>query len=313
MRVPPLHLLRAFSEAARLGSFSRAADALHVTQSAISQQIRQLEQEVGTALFQRVGRQIVLTDFGRVYLKLVSAPLAALEEGHTTLRAMTGRSSIVLHLSRSFGSQWLAPRLPDLAARHPDISVTCMFLNPGDTLAGNNGDAIVLSSSRQGELSDFVVEPLFTTTLCPVAAPCFGPVDVLRLADYPIIHTLRRHDDWQTWCLAAGVPFVPRDRGWSFESSSMSYSAAQHGLGIVMAELEFISNDVNLDRLRQISPVAASSGHHFHIAYARSRYSRPAVRKFRDWLNAQMHGMPDTQAASALSPDEVSPVSLQRV
>lgn len=288
MRVPPLHLLRSFSEAARLGSFSRAAEGLNVTQSAISQQIRQLEQEVGTPLFQRAGRQVTVTDFGRIYLRLIEGPIAALEEGHTALQAMTGRSSIVLRLSRSFGSQWLAPRLPDLARRHPEISVTCMFLNPGDIPSMSSGDAIVLGASRQGELSDFIVEPLFTTTLCPVVSPDFGPVDVAKLSDYPIIHTLRRHDDWQTWCLAAGVPYVPRDQGWSFESSSMSYSAAEHGLGIVMGELEFIAEDLAKDRLRQISPITVSSGHHFQIAYARNHFTRPALRKFRDWMAEQV-------------------------
>jgi DNA-binding transcriptional LysR family regulator len=290
MRVPSLHLLRAFLETARLGSFSRAATALNVTQSAVSQQIRQLEQEVGTALFQREGRQIALTDFGRVYLKLVGPPIAALEEGHTTLRAMTGSSSVVLHLSRSFGSEWLAPRLADLAAQHPEISVTCMFLSPGDSPGGNNGDAYIASTSRQGDTNDFVIEPLFSTTICPVAAPDFGPVDVARLNDYPIIHTLRRHDDWQTWCMAADVPLVARDKGWSFESSSMSYSAAKHGLGIVMAELELVSDDIEQNRLRRISRVSAPSGHNYFIAYARSRYERPALRKFRGWLSKQVPG-----------------------
>ena len=288
MRVPSLHLLRAFSEAARLGSFSRAASVLNVTQSAISQQIRQLEQEVGTALFQREGRQIALTDFGRVYLKLIGGPIAALEEGHTALRAMTGRSSIVLHLSRSFGTQWLAPRLADFAARHPDISVTGMFLNPGDIPTANSGDAYITSTRRQDDQSDFIVEPMFTTTLCPVASPRLGPVDIARLGDYPIIHTLRRHDDWQTWCTTAGIPVVARDKGWSLESSSMSYSAAAHGLGIVMAELEFVSEDLEAGRLQQISPVTASSGHNFHIAYSRGRYERPALRKFREWLALQL-------------------------
>lgn len=288
MRVPPLHLLRAFSEVARLGSFSRAAAALNVTQSAVSQQIRQLEQEVGTDLFQREGRQIALTDFGRVYLKLVSGPIAALEEGHTALRAMTGRSSIVLHLSRSFGSQWLAPRLADFGRRHPDISVTGMFLNPGDNPTGNSGDAYITSTRRPDEQAEFVLEPMFTTSLCPVAAPSLGPVDVTRLDDFPIIHTLRRHDDWQTWCMAADVPVVSRDKGWSFESSSMSYSAALHGVGVVMAELEFIAEDLQTGRLRQISPVVAPSGHHFHIAYSRVRYARPALRKFREWLAGQL-------------------------
>lgn len=285
MRVPPLHLLRAFCEAARFNSFSRAAEALNVTQSAISQHIRHLEQEVGTPLFTRTGRQVALTDFGWVYLRLVNGPVSALEEGHTTLRTMTGRSSIVLHLSRSFGSQWLAPRLPSLAARYPDISVTCMFLNPGDS--GHEGDAYIASSSRQGESADFIIEPLFTTTLCPVAAPSFGPVDIDKLNGYPIIHTLRRHDDWQTWCMAAGAPRVARDKGWSFESSSMSYNAAIHGLGIVMAELEFIADDLKLGRLKQISSVTANSRHNFHIAYARNRYGRLAVRKFREWLAEQ--------------------------
>jgi DNA-binding transcriptional LysR family regulator len=201
---------------------------------------------------------------------------------------MTGRSSIVLRLSRSFGSQWLAPRLPDLARQHPDISVTCMFFNPGDTPVMSSGDAIVLSGSRLAELTDFTIEPLFTTTLSPVAAPSFERVDVKRLADYPVIHTLRRHDDWQTWCAAAEVPLVPRDHGWSFESSSMSYSAAQHGLGIVMAELEFIADDLAGNRLRQISPITVPSGHHYHIAFAPGRSTRPAMRKFRAWLAEQV-------------------------
>ncbi|MCR6671987.1 LysR substrate-binding domain-containing protein [Devosia ginsengisoli] len=288
MRVPSLHLLRAFSEAARLGSFSRAAASLNVTQSAVSQQIRQLEQEVGTDLFQREGRRIMLTDFGRVYLRLVSGPIAALEEGHTTLRAMTGRSSIVLHLSRSFGSQWMAPRLADFGRRHPDISVTGMFLNPGDNPTSNSGDAYITSTRRPDEQAEFILEPLFATTLCPVAASSLGPVDVSRLDDYPIIHTLRRHDDWRTWCMIADVPVVSRDKGWSFESSSMSYSAALNGLGIVMAELEFVAEDLKHGRLQQVSPITAPSGHHFHIAYTRGRYARPALRKFREWLQGQL-------------------------
>lgn len=288
MRIPPLHLLRSFSEAARLGSFSRAANALNVTQSAVSQQIRQLEQEVGTALFQREGRQIVLTDFGRVYLKLITGPMAALEEGHMTLRAMTGRSSLVLHLSRAFGSNWLAPRLRDFAVRHPDISLTCLFLNSNSSAADVSGDAVVLSSIERTDLSSFIVEPLFKTTLCPVAAPSFGPVDITRLPDYPIIHSLRRHNDWQIWCAAAGVPLVTRDLGWSFDHSSMSYSAARHGLGIVMAELEFIAEHLTQNRLRQVSPITAVSEHHFHIAYSRGRYARPALRKFRDWMAEQV-------------------------
>ncbi len=288
MHVPPLHLLRSFSEAARLGSFSQAAEALNVTQSAVSQQIRQLEQQVGTPLFQRVGRNIALTDFGRVYLQLVGGPIAALEEGHTAIRAMTGRSSIVLRLSRSFGSQWLAPRMRDLARSHPDISVTCLFLNPGDAVGANGGDAIVWSDNRQDKLSGFIVEPLFKTTLCPVAAADFAPVDMQRLTDYPIIHTLRRYNDWQTWCEAAGVPVIPREQGWSFESSSMSYSAAEHGLGVVMAELEFIADALKQGRLRPISPIRVSSQHHFHIAYARNQYNRPALRKFRTWMSEQM-------------------------
>lgn len=287
MHVPPLHLLRSFSEAARLGSFSRAAEALNVTQSAVSQQIRQLELQVGTPLFQRVGRQIALTDFGRVYLELVGGPIAALEEGHTALRAMTGRSSVVLRLSRSFGLHWLTPRMPDLARRHPDLSVTSLYLNPGDVLDANISDAAVLSTTRNSELTDFILEPLFVTTLCPVAAPSFGPVDVGRLSEYPIIHTLRRYNDWETWCKVAGLPAVPRNHGWSFESSSMSYAAAANGLGIVMAELEFVAEAIAEGRLQQISPIVVNSEHHFHIAYTRSRYSRPPIRKFRAWLMEQ--------------------------
>jgi len=287
MHVPPLHLLRSFSEAARLGSFSRAAEVLNVTQSAVSQQIRQLEQQVGTPLFQRVGRQIALTDFGRVYLELVGGPIAALEEGHTALRAMTGRSSVVLRLSRSFGLHWLTPRMADLARRHPDLSVTSLYLNPGDALDANISDAAVLSTTRQSELTDFILEPLFVTSLCPVAAPSFGPVDAERLSEYPIIHTLRRYSDWETWCKAAGLPAVQRNHGWSFESSSMSYAAAANGLGIVMAELEFVADAIAEGRLQQISPIVVNSEHHFHIAYTRSRYSRPPIRKFRAWLLEQ--------------------------
>lgn len=299
MRVPPLHLLRAFSEAAKLGSFSRAATALNVTQSAISQQIRQLEQEVGTDLFQREGRRISLSDFGRVYLKLVSGPIAALEEGHTALRAMTGRSSIVLHLSRSFGSQWLAPRLADFAIKHPGISVTGMFLNPGDVPTASSGDVYITSTRRPDEQEEFLLEPMFTTTLCPVASPSMGTIDLARLEEYPIIHTLRRHDDWQTWCVAANAPAVSRDKGWSFESSSMSYSAARQGLGIVMAELEFIAEDLQQGRLQQISNVSVSSGHHFIAAYSRSRQTRPAVRKFREWLRGQILGLADADLTGA--------------
>ena len=298
MHLPQLHLLRSFSEAARLGSFSQAAEILNVTQSAVSQQIRQLEQLVGTPLFQRVGRQVTLTDFGRVYLDLVRGPIAALEEGHTALRAMTGRNSVVLRLSRSFALNWLMPRMPELARRHPDISVTSLYLNPGDALDANISDAVVLSSTRQSDLSDFISEPLFVTTLCPVAAPQFGDVDIERLSTYPIIHTLRRYNDWKVWCEAAGIPPVPLDHGWSFESSSMSYAAAEHGLGIVMAEIEFVAEAIAQGRLRPVSPIVVGSEHHFHIAYTRNRFGRPAIQKFRNWLSEHTRTLDHPPASS---------------
>jgi len=285
---PPLHTLRAFAEAARLGSFTRAAEVLNVTQSAVSQQIRQLEQLVGAPLFERTGRHISLTEVGGIYLQLVSGPMSALEESHATISAMIGRSAIILRVPRAFGSHWLAPRLPDLYRRHPEISLTMLFLDHREDIGSHQSDFVISTGSGITAQSDLVIEPLLTSVVTPVASPSVASgVNVAHLATAPIIHTLRRYDDWRSWCERAGVPTVPRDQGWTFESSTMSYSAAVHGLGVVMAELHQIRDEMADGRLVRLSPIDAHPGRTYSLIAHRAKMVRPSMRKFRDWIIEQ--------------------------
>lgn len=290
-RLPSLNALKAFETAARMGSISRAADELHVTQSAVSRQIRQLEEEMGLTLFRRVHRGIALTPDGRVLAESLTSSFRAITE--TVERLTLDRNAVRLRVLPTVGVRWLWPRLKRFESRYPDlrlqVDVLWHSLEPGD--AGHDMGV----RYGTGSWADEDAELLLPERLTPVCSPAFldqkgVPRSAAAFARAPLLHSSLDHADWRTWSRGwRGGPFDV-DHGVDFDMQDMALRAAENSRGIAMADLVMAVDDIKATRL--VAPyrdVVRSGGGHFLVIHRTAR-DRPAVQAVRNWLIAEASG-----------------------
>lgn len=299
-RLPPLNALRAFESAARLESFARAADELAVTPGAISQQIRSLEEHVGTALFLREGRGLRLTEAGRAAANMTSDAFETLERAVALMRQPVQRRALTVSVAPSFAGKWLAPRLYRFQEIHPELEVWIAATSERVDLAAGAADLGI----RYGPGGDMTLheERLLPEEVLPVCSP-----DLLR-EDKPLRtprdlfgHTLL-HDaspesdvdgaDWASWLKARNVRGVDTAGGLKFNQSALVIDAAVAGRGVALAKRALAQNDLASGRLVALfadgtSPVRSA----YHIVTARNRPLSSDAEAFIVWLRneARVH------------------------
>ncbi len=170
--LPPLNWLRVFEAAGRHLSFTKAAAELHITQSAVSQQIRALEQHLGEPLFHRLPRNIQMTDAGRLYLPMVEETFERLRRSTDAVFQLKGAGHVSLKLNTAFALLWLAPRLPDFARRHPEVRLRQIYANWQTDYEGSSADLEIRHGP--GNWPGYTVELLTRGTLSPVCAPALA-------------------------------------------------------------------------------------------------------------------------------------------
>lgn len=285
-RLPPLSTLRSFEAAARLLSFSRAADELHVTHGAVSRAIQNLEDYLGVRLFQRKTRSVQLTPSGAAYaiavrdtLERLAAATAAIARQH---------SNAVLNVSTvdSFVSKWLLPRLYRFREAHPD---TDLRLSASIKLADFVNDGIDIAIRYGlGRWPGVKAELLMKEELAPVCSPKLleGPHPLKSPADLKH-HTLIHDDfqiDWAMWLSSASVEGVNAHRGPRFESSVHAVQAAVQGEGVVLGRSALVADDLKAGRLVKPFTLSLSSDLAYYVVYPASSVQLPKIRAFRDWL-----------------------------
>ncbi|WP_276121752.1 transcriptional regulator GcvA [Pararhizobium qamdonense] len=286
-KMPSLKSLQAFEAAARRGSFAAAANELHVTASAISHQIRFLEQEVGVSLFHRNTRTIALTDVGESYFQSVS-------EAFTTVEAATrdierhGKSDILtVHSVPSFAAQWLMPRLARFSAQHSSIDVRLhASADPVDLNAG-----LVDIDIRYGSV--LPTRGVVTMTLPEEAIMVFCAPDVIARGPMKELSDLRHHTlihsevnllSWRGWSKRHGDVPLDFDRGPRFDRSFMAISAAVDGLGICLESHLLVERERQTGRL-----VPLFENHHEMIAchsfsVLKAKQNVPKIKAFQKWI-----------------------------
>ena len=287
---PPMGAIRAFAAAARLSSFTRAAEELGVTQSAVSHGIRELEARIGRPLFVRDGRRLALTETGRLYLPFVGDALDRLKAGDRAL-ADPERDPHVLtvSVSPSFAAKWLVPRLGAFFAAHPDldlrISATPQHVNLADgeiDLAVRHGDGHWPSLHAV----QLCREQLFP--VCnPVLAPAGGALDLAKLSAMPLIHH-RTPQLWIDWLRGFGFePPGEARHGPVYNEMSLAIDAAVAGQGVALARSALAALDLEAGRL--VRPVAESAPAQFGywIVCDPAAAERPKIARFRAWLLSQ--------------------------
>jgi LysR family transcriptional regulator, glycine cleavage system transcriptional activator len=296
-RLPAFPSLRAFEATARLGSVTRAAAELGVSQPAVSQQLRQLEAFLERPLLRRVGGSLVLTAAGELYALRLRRALEELQ-GATDELLATGAEARVLTLSllATFAQRWLIPRLAGFQRAHPDLEVRLLTTSRLVDLAREDVDLSIRAGSGRwpGCRADFLIE----NQIFPVASPALlARRPVHRPADLAAQVLVRveaepRDRDWQRWLTAAGVPAL-EPRGWlTFASSSHALEAAIAGLGVAIGHTPFVTDGLAAGRLAAPLALEVGGGGDFFLVAARAKADRRKIIHFRDWLLAECRARP---------------------
>jgi LysR family transcriptional regulator, glycine cleavage system transcriptional activator len=247
--VPPLQFLQGFEAASRLGSFSKAAEELGLSQSAVSHEVRLLEERVGQPLFLRVGRSVQLTDAGRVYQRSVRQALDDLDAAQQRLEPFRRESSVVIYAPRDFGRRWLLPRLGDLLRACPqcqpwlDTSGAEVDFSSMEVSIG-----IVHASEAPQSLTSI---RLAEDVRCPLASKTLVPSGLLtdeEIAALPLIHD-EGLPGWEDYFERGGLTRSRLPGVLDFSDSDVALAAAEAGLGVVLASLALAEEELENGRL----------------------------------------------------------------
>ena len=280
--LPPLGALRAFEAAARLESFSRAADEISVTHGAVSHQMRALERALGTALFLRNGRRVALTAAGRHFAERVRAALQDLAEAAQFVRRSEGERAVSVSMLPSFAARWLMPRLGRFMERHPAIAVN---IHTSITLVDFQRDDVDLAIRfGSGHWPDLEAHKFMDEEFFPVVSPRFNrgrlPAQPSELGKFQL---MRSNDEpWTPWFRAAGVRFK-EPHSLIFTDSSLLLQAAVDGRGIALARSSIAADDLRAGKLVRLFDVALPAHGASYLVWPKGKLT-PCATLFRDWL-----------------------------
>lgn len=278
--LPPLHTLPAFEAAARLGSFLAAAEALHLTPSAVSHRIRLLEQHLGQALFERRHRAIVLTAAGRRYLAVVRDALLRLDEASAGLRAPE-QVRLRISAAPALGSKWLVSRVAAYQQRCPETEFS---LGTATSLAPLlAGEADIGLRYGEEEWPGLLAWKLFEEQVFPVCSPALAAqlrspedLDRVRLLRHPLL-------SWQRWFAAAGVQHPEPNAGPLYEDALLMLEAAVAGHGVALMAATLAAPYLAEGRL--LRPFAAACpDRSFYVVAPPAVQERRGAMDFIRWL-----------------------------
>lgn len=293
-RLPPLNALRAFEAAARHLNFSRAADELSVTPGAVSQQIQNLEDYVGAALFKRTPKGLLLTDAAQTALPALREAFDRLAEAASLLTAAVDGRRLTLTAPPSFAAKWLVPRLGAFEQAHPQVDI---WLSAGieliDLTAGEVDVAIRYGTGRYPGLE---VSRLISETVIPVISPELlqeQPLDTPEdLKNHVLLHDGSPDlddscPDWSMWLAARGLRGVDGMRGPRFNQSSLVIEAAANGRGVALAKRTLAQADLDAGRLVAPLQIATAVDFAYYLVHPKAKGRLPQVKAFISWIVAE--------------------------
>ncbi|QOZ12410.1 transcriptional regulator GcvA [Bradyrhizobium sp. CCBAU 51765] len=290
-RLPSLNGLRAFEAAARHLSFTLAASELNVTQTAISHQIRRLEEELGIRLFIRQNRALALTPEARDYLPGVRAAFNDLRLATDRLLRKEDDKVLTVSTLASLAAKWLLPRLADFQEQHPGIDVRITTSTSLVDFQRDNVDAAIRYG--RGQWPGVRADWLMADELFPVCSPSLlrGDKPLRRpedLRNHPLLHTSNANsDDWRLWLTAAGLPAdIARHPGITFDMIFMTIQAAIDGIGVAMGRTSYVQDDIAKGRLVVPFKIALPADAGFYLVAPEGRREAPKLASFRQWLIA---------------------------
>lgn len=300
-RLPSLNGLKAFEASARHESFTRAAAELHVTQGAVSQQVKALEEELGVKLFLRERQRLAITDAGRAYLEVVRDAFDRISAG--TERLLERQASGLLNVSTSpnFAAKWLVHRLGRFSEAHPEIDLRISATSHHVDFAREEVDVAVRHGD--GKWPGLHVTRLCFEELFPVCSPALlEGKEALRAPADLRHHALLHANDathWRRWLERAGVTGLDPERGVVFNQASMAIDAAIQGQGVAMARTALAAWDLLAGRLVRPFAQALEAPFALWIVCPKATADLPKIATFRRWLLEEAAG--DTERLTRLA------------
>ncbi|MFZ0501619.1 MAG: LysR substrate-binding domain-containing protein [Steroidobacteraceae bacterium] len=286
--VPKLLGLQAFEATARLGTVSRAAAELSLTQGAVSRQLQALESQLGVQLFLRSKKRLTLTEAGAGYLHDVRGGLTVLGDATAALASRRGRAGTLrLATLPTFGAKWLVPRLPGFYAAHPHITLDLITrLAPFDFSIEQLDGAIHFGgSSWSGARTEYLFEEEMTVVATPdLARQCPTPADVLRL---PLLQITSRAFSWHTWLARIGLTDTAVTPYLQVETFAMGVEAVLAGLCVGILPSFFVTAEIAAGALATIGPRVNSEAA-YYFAYPERKRNYYPLREFVRWLTEEI-------------------------
>lgn len=299
--LPTMAALQCFESAARHMSFTRAAEELHLTQSAVSKQVAQLEEMLQHLLFHRVRRRLRLTPAGELYLAEVNKILAQIDMSSRYILSYGGETEVLrVATLPTFGARWLIPNLKGFSKRHPNIQLDIgSELEPFDLVQAKVDVAFFYG---QGSWPGATCIELFGEDVVPVCSPDILPdkpfTSASELTDLVLLQCTSRPEVWHEWFEEQGINTEHSYHGPRFDTFYMCIRAAQSGCGVALLPRFLVEDE--LAEAKLVIPWThhkESPGRHF-IAYAEQSLDIPKVRSFVDWILDKAKGQTSAKPRS---------------
>lgn len=286
-KIPSTSMLEAFESAARHLSFTRAADELSFTESAISRKIALLEEYLGVKLFSRVKKRLQLTDAGKTYSLMVQQSLDKLELDTTlTMSHDAGRISLELAVLPTFALKWLMPRLHEFNALHPEVTIHVTAREEPFLFSEAPFDAAI--HFDHPVWANATGTYLFTEELIPICSPqliggkrCDKPEDLL---DYVLMHKTGRPEAWSRWFELVGCPDTRALKGPRYNMYAMSIESARRGAGIALVPRTYIMDDIAAGLLTVPWEMPVPGVKDYYFVVPEQKQASQGVQVFLEWL-----------------------------
>lgn len=302
-RLPPLAAMRLFEAAGRHSSFRLAAEELRLTPSAISHGIRSLERWLGTDLFLRGHRDLVLTATGATYLAQVRAALDIVAEATETAQAKVSSGRLNLTASPTFAVRWLVPRLGRFLQQYPEVDVSIDTAHHWLEFPRDEVDLAIRMG--RGNWQKLHAVCLVRERLVPVCSPALaaGVQSVSDLAGQTLLHVRSATEDWAAWGEISGIALPSSTRSIVFDSLITAFEAAAQGLGVAIGRRPLVDRDLEDGRLVTVlgPPRHCSTG--YWLVAARESLRKQEAIVFRNWIRSEL------RATEHLAPASIDPRS----
>jgi LysR family glycine cleavage system transcriptional activator len=291
-KLPPLNSLKAFEAAGQTGSFTQAGEQLNVTQSAVSRQVKLLEDLLGNQLLERKHHQLILTEAGRLLLPVLRQSFDQIDFVLRGIKEQQTINKLTLNVPPTFAHRWLIPRLSKLKHQYPDLDLT-ITTNSHDTLSSSSELHCAIRFG-DGQWDDVESEMLLQECHIPVCSPTLlasNPKLKHSLNDATILYVLKnnkRFQTWKHWLMAANIDNIHNSNSIEFDTLNLAVRSAMFNLGVTMADKNMITHELSAGHLVQLMETELMGTQSYWLVIRTGQSEHANIAIFRQWLKQEI-------------------------